>query len=86
MDLSKQDLIGECFTDVPKLLHSNSVNSFPITLDNKNRGSLIVKCEELQRSSGDLQIIFEGRNLPSNCFLRILYILHPLRRWLNPTR
>lgn len=79
-------MIGECFTDVPKLLHSNSVNSFPITLDNKNRGGLIVKCEELQRSSGDLQIIFEGRNLPSNCFLRILYILHPLRRRLNPTR
>ena len=71
LDLSQQDYLGEAEVEVPTLVHNSSSVSLPLFKEGKPAGTAIVKCEEMNQSSGDIIFNLRGEEIPSDCFLRI---------------
>lgn len=75
LDLDKQDLVGEVLCDLPSLVHSTNLKKMPIMLKKKQRGEMIVKCEELNQSCGNFHIHLTGQGVVKNSFIEISNIL-----------
>ena len=75
LDLSQQDYLGEAEVEVPTLVHNSSSVSLPLSKKGKSAGTVLVKCEEMNQSSGDIVFDLRGEGVPPNCFLRISNIL-----------
>lgn len=78
LKLSSQDFLGEAVMDIPSLVHSHTAYSQELKRNGKSTGTLLVKCEELNKSSGNVIFKVHGNDVPSKCFLRILNILFDL--------
>lgn len=83
LDLSQQDYLGEAEVEVPTLVHNSSSVSLPLFKEGKPAGTAIVKCEEMNQSSGDIIFNLRGEEIPSDCFLRISNILSEPSGTLN---
>ena len=70
LDLSKQDFLGDAEMDIPDLVHSLNAYSKELKRKGKTSGAVLVKCEELNNSSGNVIFKVRGNNVPSKCFLR----------------
>ena len=70
LDLSKQDFLGDAEMDIPDLVHSLNAYSKELKRKGKATGTVLVKCEELNNSSGNVIFKVQGNNVPSKCFLR----------------
>ena len=70
LDLSKQDFLGDAEMDIPDLVHSLNAYSKELKRKGKATGMVLVKCEELNNSSGNVVFKVRGNNVPSKCFLR----------------
>lgn len=71
LDLNKQDFIGEAEMDIPSLVHSRNAYSQELKRKGKTSGTILVKCEEVNQSSGNVIFKLSGQDVPSNCFLRL---------------
>lgn len=70
--LDRQDFIGEAETVLSELVHKKTATKLDLKLNEKTRGSIIVKCEELNAVHGVIKGQFIGVDLPSSrCFYRI---------------
>ena len=77
LDLSKQDYCCEAEFKLPDAIHSSK--AYKIPLSNKKgmikNCELIVKCEQLNKSSGDIVFEIHGNNISKQSFLRLSNIL-----------
>ena len=75
LDLSKQDFLGDAEMEIPNLVHSRNAYSQELKRKGKTTGTVSVKCEELNNSSGNVIFKVQGNNVPLKCFLRFSNIL-----------
>ena len=73
--LDRQDFIGEASTVLSELVHKKTSMTLPLTLKGKDRGSIIVKCEEMNDVRGIVKGQFTCSSLSSRSFYRIFNIL-----------
>ncbi|KNB42441.1 hypothetical protein JH06_3959 [Blastocystis sp. subtype 4] len=74
--LERQDFIGEAETVLSELVHKKTATKLDLKLNEKSRGTITVKCEELNAVHGVVRGQFIGMDLPSSrCFYRIFNIL-----------
>ena len=79
LDLSKQDYCCEAEFKLPDAIHSSKAYKIPLLRKGKEINSyLIVKCEQLNKSSGDIAFKISANNLSHKSFLRISNILFKL--------
>ncbi|KAM7455940.1 hypothetical protein BLSTO_03306 [Blastocystis sp. subtype 1] len=69
--LAQQDLIGDAETVLSDIVHKKSATKLPLKLNDKDRGSITVKCEELCSNNGVVKGEIAGVNMPKSCFLKI---------------
>ena len=69
--MAQQDLIGDAETVLSDIVHKKSATKLPLKLNDKDRGSITVKCEELCSNNGVVKGEIAGVNLPKSCFLKI---------------
>ena len=59
-----------------EIVHKKTSTKLDLKLNDKNRGTITIKCEELNSVHGVVRGQFIGRDLPSSrCFYRIFNIL-----------
>lgn len=73
--LDRQDFIGEASTVLSELVHKKTSTTLPLKLNEKDRGSIIVKCEEMNNVCGVIKGQFTCSTLSSRSFYRIFNIL-----------
>lgn len=73
--LDRQDFIGEASSVLSELVHKKSSTTLPLKLNGKDRGSIIVKCEEMNNVCGVIQGQLTCPSLSSRSFYRIFNIL-----------
>lgn len=69
--LDRQDFIGEVTSALSSIVHKQDVTKLDLTLANKKRGQIIVKCEELSEVNGIVRGCFKGKDINSKCFYRV---------------
>ena len=76
LDLSKQDYCCEAEFKLSDAIHSSKAYKIPLLRKGKEiKSELIVKCEQLNKSSGDIAFKIHANNLSRKSFLRISNIL-----------
>lgn len=69
--MDQQDYIGEVTSALSSIVHRQDVTTLDLTLKNKKRGQIIVKCEELSEVNGIIKGCFKGGDISGKCFYRV---------------
>ena len=73
--LDRQDLIGVAESFLSDIVHHRGATTLDLKLNGADRGTLVVKCEELAQCNGVVRGRFTGIDFPSNCFFCLSNIL-----------
>lgn len=71
LDLSKQDKVGEVDFKLPDLVRCRDNAKLDLLHKNEKCGELVIKCEEVNQSSGDVVCKFHLNGYSRSTFLRI---------------
>lgn len=72
--LDRQDFIGETICALSSIVHKNTATILDLKLNNKIRGQITIKCEELGEANGIIRGCFKGLGLSKKSFYRIFNI------------
>ena len=75
LSLGDQDYCCEAIFKLPDAIHCSKAYTTPLNRNGKEHGELVVKCEQLNKSSGDIEFTLHANYLPAKSFLRISNIL-----------
>lgn len=71
MKLEKQDFIGEATSVLSTIVHKTSATVLDLKIDDKQRGKITVKCEELSEANGIVKGCFKGIDIKKKCFYQL---------------